>query len=355
MATRLTPLPGDDPARADTSCLPNPPGLTRRRLLAAAVGCIGSTAFATVGPAQGQAPAGGFPNRPITLLVPWPAGGATDLTMRLLAQAASRELGQNVVVENRAGAGGTMAMPVLQQAAPDGYTIAQIPQPVFRAPWTHKVLWDPVRDVTPILQLSGVTFGVVVPAASPFRHFDELFEWARRHPGQLMVGTNGIGTTPHVVMDELMRRRGLDWVHVPYKGTAEQMVAVASGQLMVGINSNGFAPFVDSGQLRLLVTFGEQRARRWPEVPTLRELGHGIVAMSPYGLGGPRGMSPAVVERLHQAFKAAMHDPVHLAELRKYDQELAYLGPEEYGRAMREAYRQERLAVERMGLARTGG
>lgn len=326
------------------------PDPTRRRLLAAmAAAGLGRAAFASSGAGDAAA---GFPSRPITLLVPWPAGGATDLTMRILATAAGRHLGQNVVVENRAGAGGTLAMPLLQQAAPDGHTIAQMPQPVFRAPWTQKVLWDPIRDTTPILQVSGVTFGVVVPAGSPFRHFDDLFEWARRHPGQLTVGTNGVGTTPHLVMEELMRRRGAAWTHVPYKGTAEQMVAVASGQLMVGVNSTGFAPFVESGQLRLLVTFGEQRSRRWPQVPTLKELGHGIVAMSPYGLAGPRGMSPAVVERLHQAFKAAMHDPAHIAELQKYDQELAYLGPEDYGRAMREAYAAEKRAVERLGLAR---
>ncbi|MFM2121059.1 MAG: hypothetical protein RL722_2527, partial [Pseudomonadota bacterium] len=110
-----------------------------------------------------------FPTRPISLWVPWPAGGGTDLTMRLLAQLASSQLNQRVVIENKAGAGGTLAMPVLQQAQGDGYTLAQVPQPVFRAPYTQKVLWDPIRDTTPIIQVSGVTFGVVVQAGSPFR------------------------------------------------------------------------------------------------------------------------------------------------------------------------------------------
>jgi tripartite-type tricarboxylate transporter receptor subunit TctC len=133
------------------------------------------------------------------------------------------------------------------------------------------------------------------------------------------------------------------------------MLAVSSGQVMVGVNSNGFAPFVDGGQLRLLVTFGERRTRRWPQVPTLKELGHGIVAQSPYGLAGPAGMAPDVVRTLHDAFKAAMHDPAHVAELAKYDQELAYLGPEDYGRAMRAAFEAERRTVERLGLARKTG
>ena len=291
-----------------------------------------------------------FPSRPITLWVPWPAGGATDLSMRILAAGAARQLGQPVIVENRAGAGGTLAMPVLQQAAPDGHTIAQLPQTVLRAPWMHKLTWDPIRDVTPILQVSGTTFGVVVPAASPFRDLDALLAFAQAHPDELTVGTNGVGTTPHLVIDELMCRRGARWLHVPYKGTAEQMLAVASGQLMAGVNSTGFAPFVDSGRLRLLATFGERRTHRWPQVPTLKELGHGIVAISPWGLGGPRALSPSVLERLHQAFHAAMHESAYRAELGKVDQELAYLGPAAYAQALREGYRSEQQLVERLGL-----
>ena len=123
-----------------------------------------------------------FPSRPVTLWVPWPAGGATDLTMRILADGAGRQLGQKMLIENRGGAGGTLVMPVLQQAAPDGYTIAQLPQPVFRAPCTQKVGWDPIRDTTPIIQISGVTFGIVVPASSALRSVDDLFDFAATTP-----------------------------------------------------------------------------------------------------------------------------------------------------------------------------
>jgi tripartite-type tricarboxylate transporter receptor subunit TctC len=326
----------------------------RREHRRALMGLLGALALGPAwGAALAQAPQR-YPLKPITLWLPWPAGGATDLTFRVLAEGAARRLGQKVLVENRSGAGGTMAMPVLQQAAPDGYTLAQLPQTVLRAPWTRKVLWDPIRDTTPILQLSGVTFGIVVPAASPFKTLDDLFAHAKAHPGMLSVATNGTGTTPHVVMDDLFGKRNLSYIHVPYKGTSEQMLAVAAGQVMVGVNSNGFAPFVDSGQLRLLVTFGEQRTRRWPTVPTLKELGHNIVATSPYGLAGPAGLQPEVVQVLHQAFKAAMNDPAFVAELARYDQEPAYLPPEEYARSLRAAYEHERVVVERLGLAQKG-
>ena len=324
----------------------------RRRQLLGLLPALASVSL--LGPAWGAALAQApqrFPTRPINLWLPWPAGGATDLSFRVLAEAAARQLGQKILVQNRGGAGGTLAMPILQQAAPDGYTLAQMPQTVLRAPWTRKVLWDPIRDTTPIIQLSGVTFGIVVPAPSPLRNLDDLFAYAKAHPNSLTIATNGAGTTPHVVIDELFGKRGLSYIHVPYKGTAEQMIAVSSGQVMVGVNSNGFGPFVDSGRLRLLVTFGEQRTKRWPTVPTLKELSHGIVASSPYGIAGPAGIPPAVVQVLHDAFRIAMNDPEHLAELALFDQELAYLGPEAYGRALRAAYEHERSVVDRLGLA----
>jgi tripartite-type tricarboxylate transporter receptor subunit TctC len=324
--------------------------IARRRLLLGAAATLAAAPWV-----RARAAEGAFPQRPISLWVPWPAGGGTDLTLRLLAELAGRQLDQKVVIENRGGAGGTLAMPVLQQAAPDGYTIAQMPQPVFRAPHLQRVSWDPIRDSTPILQVSGVTFGVLVPAASRLRSVEDLLAFAAAHPGELSIATNGIGTTPHVMLDELFARRGLGYIHVPYKGTAEQMVAVASGQVMAGVNANGFAPYVDSGRLRLLATFAAARTRRWPDVPTLHELGHGIVAMSPYGLAGPRGMPEGIVRTLHDAFKAALFDPAHVAELAKFDQEVAYLGSADYGRSMRESFAAERRAVERLGLALAPG
>jgi tripartite-type tricarboxylate transporter receptor subunit TctC len=320
---------------------------SRRRWLTAA----GALALGAggLGRAQASVP---FPSRPITLWVPWPAGGATDIGLRLLAELASHTLGQPIVTDNRAGAGGTLAMPILQQAAPDGYTIAQMPQPVFRTPFVQKVMWDPIRDVTPIIQISGVTFGVLVPASSAFHTLDDLFAYARAHPGELSIATNGVGTTPHLVLEDLFTARGMSYIHVPYKGTAEQINAIMSGQVMAGVNSTGFGPSVDSGRLRLLATFASERSKRWPQVPTLRDLGFDIVAMSPYGLAGPRGLPEPIVTTLHDAFKRALFDPRFAQEITKYDQEIDYLGPEDYARSCREIYARERINVDRLSAPR---
>jgi len=296
--------------------------------------------------AQADEPA--YPLRPITLIVPWPAGGSTDISLRFLAEEAGKRLGQNIIVENRPGAGGSMAMPLLQTARPDGYTLAQMPQPVFHIGHRQKTLWDPIRDTTPIIQISGYTFGVVVPMASPFQSMADILKWGRANPGLLTVGSNGIGTTPHTAMEELMKQQGIGYIHVPYKGTTEQMLAVSSGQLMVGVNSTGFAPYVETNKLRLIATFGERRSKRWPDTPNMKELGLDIVAMSPYGIVGPKGLSPQVVQILHAAFKAAMHEPIHRNEIAKYDQELTYLGPEDYGKFMREAFATEKRALDRL-------
>jgi len=320
---------------------------TRRALLGAAASSVAVPAFAF-------AQAASYPARAITLVVPWPAGGQTDITMRLLADLASRQLGQPMIVDNKPGAAGTLVGPAMHNAAPDGYTIAQLPLTLYRAPLQHKVSWDPVRDITPVIQISGVTFGIVVPADSSFQSFADIVAWGRAHPGLLTVGSTGVGSTAHLAMEDVLAREGVTYIHVPYKGTADQMLAVSTKTLMVGVNSNGFAPYVDLGKLRLLATFNAARSKRWPLVPTMRELGYtDAVYTSPYGIGVPSGVEAGIVRKLHDAFRIALFDPVHLRELAKYDQDPEYLNTADYGRYVRDVTARERLLLARLGLATT--
>lgn len=319
------------------------------RLLALAGGAVSSLslpeAFAAVGAAEA------WPTRPITLIVPWPPGGGTDLSMRVLAEEASARLGQPVVIVNRPGAAGTMVAPLLKAAAPDGYTIGQLPVTVLRHALMHRVAWNPLQDMTPILQISGTTFGLLVPAASAWTSVQDLLNWARAHPGELLLGSTGVGTTPHLAMEELLQDRGIRYTHVPYKGTTDQMLALAGGSIMAGMNSTGFAPWVEQGKLRLLGLFSDKRSPRWPEVPTLRELGiDKAVYRSSWGIVAPTGTPAATLEILHQAFRQAMFTPRHLAELARYDQEPDYLGPADYRAALAETLARERRLLERLNL-----
>lgn len=294
-----------------------------------------------------------FPTRPITLICPWPAGGSTDVTMRALAEATAKHLPQPIVVENRPGAGGTLGIVALKSAQPDGHTVSQIPLGAFRIPHTQKVSWDPLADITYIIGITGYTFGVVVPANSPFKTFKDLVEWARANPGKLDYGSTGTGTSPHLTMEELALQQGLKFNHIPYKGSADLMTAILGGQLMAAADATGFAPHVEAGKLRLLVTWGERRTKRWPDVPTLKELGYGIVSNSPYGLGTSRGVDPAIVRILHDAFKKGLEDPKHLATLERYDQDVWYRSSADYAEYARETFARERALMEKLGLART--
>lgn len=293
----------------------------------------------------------GWPLNPLTLIVPWPAGGATDLTLRILCDEAEPQLGQRLVIVNRPGAGGTLVAPALKAAEPDGYTIGQLPITVFRHALMNKVPWDPVKDLAPIVQVSSTTFGLLVPADSHWTSLDEMLDWARQNPGALLMGSTGIGTTAHLAMEEILLEQGIAYVHVPYKGTADQMLAIASGQLMAGVNSTGFAPWLDQGKMRLLAIFSAQRSARWPGVPTMRELGFSrSVYASPWGLAAPRGTPAPIVKLLHDVFYTAMHSERHKAALARYDQHLDYLATQAYAQAILKTVAHEKLLLRRMNL-----
>jgi len=291
-----------------------------------------------------------FPSKPVVMIVPWPAGGSTDICMRALAEATAKYLGQPIVVENRPGAGGTLGAVALTNAKPDGYTITQIPLSVFRLPHLNKMPFDPMTDITYIIGISGYTFGVAVRSDAPWQSWNEFITYAKANPDKISFGTPGANTSLHITMEEIAWKQGIKWIHVPYKGNAENMSALLGGHVMAAADATGWGPFVDTGKMRLLVTWGEQRTKRWPNVPTLKELGYGIVSSSPYGIGGPKGMDPQVVKVLHDAFKKGSTDPVHLSVLEKYDQELWYRSTEDYARYARETYAAEKATMERLKL-----
>jgi tripartite-type tricarboxylate transporter receptor subunit TctC len=305
---------------------------------------LGAAVFALAAGATAQP----FPTKPVTLICPWPAGGSTDITMRALAEATAKYLGQQVIIENKPGAGGTLGAVALLNARPDGYTVSQIPLGVFRVPHLEKTAYDPLKDFTYIVGISGYTFGVVVPADSPHKTFNDLVAFAKANPDKIAYGTPGQNTSLHVTMEEIAWKQGIKWVHIPHKGNAPNMLAILGGQVNAAADATGWGPHVDAGKLRLLVTWGDKRTKRWPSVPTLQELGFGIVSNSPYGLAGPKGMDPKIIQVLHDAFKKGAEDPIHLAALEKYDQDLWYRSSEDYAKYARETFDAEKATMERL-------
>ena len=299
----------------------------------------------------GRAQVQDFPVRPVTLIVPWPAGGTTDIGMRALASATERQLGQSIVIENRPGGSGTLGPAQMAATAkPDGYTIAQLPITIFRFPFMTKTTFDPAQDFTYIVGVSGYTFGVVVKSDAPWSTFSELLTDAAARPSQITYGTPGAGTSLHITMEQIAKQRGIKWIHVPFKGSAETSNALLGGHIHAVADASGWAQLVNAGQFRLLVTWGAARTRSWPTVPTLKEIGIDMVSNSPFGIGGPKGMDPSIVKILHDAFKKGMEEPSYAAAMAKLDQELFYLSSDDYRRfAMNQIAEAKRFVAE-LGL-----
>ena len=297
--------------------------------------------------------AAGFPERPIRLIIPWAAGGSTDTQMRAMAEIAGRHLGQPVVIENRPGARGTFAAATLHtQAKPDGYTIGQIHQGVLSHPFmTKSATWDAAKDFDYILGITGYLSGLVVRAEAPWPDWRSLMDYMRANPGRVSVGTSGVGGASHLVMSQLMEREGVTMLHVPYRGVAETTVALLSGQVDAVADSSGWAPHVDAGRMRLLAIWANERAKRFPDVPTIKELGHDIGGIAPYGLAAPKGTDPAVIATLHDAFKAALFDPQHLAVLERYDMPVLYMTGEELRQWNAARIPVERDLIRRLGIS----
>ena len=322
----------------------------QRRQLLQSTAALAAPALGALGSAFAQPQ--GFPVRPIKLIVAFPAGGPTDITMRALADNASKILGQPVIVENKPGAGGSLPAQQLQTSAADGYTLAQIPLGVFRLGYTTKINWDPVKDIVYVLNVTGYAFGIVVPTDSPFKTWADFVAYAKANPGKLTYGSTGTLTSPHLTTELIAQKAGIELQHVPYKGSADLMLAVLSGQLMAAADSTGFAPQVEAGKLRVLNTWGEKRLDKFPNAPTLKELGYDIVQNSPFGLGAPKGTPPDVVKRLHDAFKKAMEEPSYVTALGRYDMAPNYMGSADYTRFAQETFLREKALVEKLGLGK---
>jgi len=293
-----------------------------------------------------------FPTRPIKLVIAFPAGGPTDITMRQLADNASKILGQPIVVDNKPGAGGTLPAQALQTAPPDGYTIGQIPLGVFRLPYTTKINWDPVKDISYVINVTGYAFGIAVPGDSPFKTWNDFVAYAKANPGKLTYGSTGNLTSPHLTTELIAQQLGIQLQHVPYKGSADLAQAVLGNHLMAIADSTGFAPLVESGKLRVLNTWGEKRLAKFPDAPTLKELGLDIVQNSPFGIGAPKGTPPEVVKKLHDAFKQAMEEPSYLAALGRYDMLPIYMSSADYTKFAQTTFTREKALIEKLGLAK---
>jgi tripartite-type tricarboxylate transporter receptor subunit TctC len=253
----------------------------------------------------------GYPSRPVRIVVPSPPSGGTDIIGRVLAQHFSRALGQQFVVENKAGAGNMIGIEAVARAAPDGYTLLMVPSTLaLNSVLYKKVPYDPVRDFAPVTLAAIAPNILIVNTALPAKSLAELIALAKRKPGALSYGTPGVGTSPHMAMELLNSMAGIDIQHVPYKGTAPALTDVMSGQIAAMFaNALTARPQIDSGRVRALAVSGPKRIEALPNVPPVADTVPGYEAMQWYGLVAPAGTPPAIIARLNaEALKALRSD-----------------------------------------------
>jgi len=272
-------------------------------IMIAALACIAAT----------QAFAQPYPSKPIRLVVPFPPGGAVDFYARVVQGPLSEALGQQLVIDNRAGASGMIGADIVAKSAPDGYTLllGNIASLATNVGIYSKMSYDPVKDFTPIMHTVDVNYVLVVHPSVPVHTVAELIAYAKANPGKLSYGSAGSGSLPHLAGELFKSLTGTNMIHVPYKGGGPMVTDLVGGtvQLVIADQAN-LMPFVKSGKLRALAVASPQRSALYPELPTIAEAGvPGFQAVAWNGLVGPAGLPPDIVKRVHDAFAKVMAMP----------------------------------------------
>jgi tripartite-type tricarboxylate transporter receptor subunit TctC len=280
------------------------------RALTSGLLTFGSLALCLLALMPVGAHAADYPNKPIRVIVPYVAGGAADITARVIAQKMSISMGATLVVENKPGANGMIGTDFVAKSAPDGYTLlldASGPLVVNPALYA-RTPYDPVKDLAPITQITSYQYVLVVPRQSPIHGLDDLVAQARARPAQLSYGSAGVGAGGHLAGELLAQMTGTQLVHVPYKGNAQALTDVLSGQLSFTFDTVvTAAPHIASGRLRAYAVSGPHRSGVLPGIPTMEELGYkGFEVTQFQGLLAPAGTDPKIIARLQdEAVKAA--------------------------------------------------
>jgi tripartite-type tricarboxylate transporter receptor subunit TctC len=299
------------------------------------------------GKAQGK-----YPSREINVINGAGVGTSVDLIGRALCNAASKILGQPMIIMNKPGAGTALALGSLKNSKPDGYDLGLLLSGALYGQHLREVPYDLNKDFTYVIQCLEFQQGVLVKSDSRWKTLNELVEYAKANPGKIRVSIPQIGMVQHLVMERLSMKSGAKWIYIPYDGDTSAITAALGGHVEVLCASSTWVPNVNAGQLRLLAVCGggEKRMPRYPNIPTITELGYEITAPTFYSIGGPKGLPNQVVDTLHKAFKKAMEDPDFIKLVEKFDYRIVYRGPEEFTRYLAEINENVGGLVRKLGL-----
>jgi len=294
---------------------------------------LGLCATALVALGAGAAQAQDYPNRPIKLIVPWPAGGGVDTSARMIAEPLSQRLGQPIVIENKPGAAGNIGTALAANEKPDGYTLLQASlSPNAVNPHLYKNLgFDPVNGFEFVARVYTVPSFLVVPVSSPAKTAQDLVAIAKKDPGKLNFGSGGVGSSQHLFGVMFNKAASIDVVHVPYKGTSPAEAALVGGQVDYMLNPPTALAFVNAGKLRALGVASPSRSAAMPDLPTLDEQGiKGVYTSTFYGVMAPAKTPKAIVDRLNKEIVAILKTDEMKARLAKLAADPGTESPEEF-------------------------
>jgi len=280
-----------------------------------------------------QAQTGKWPDKPVRMVVPFAPGGGTDTIARMVAPGLSQEFGQQFVVDNRGGAGGTIGTEILVRADPDGYTIGLVASSYATAPVLYKLPYDPIKGIKPVSMTDVGPFVLAVHPSLKAANVKELIALARAKPGSLNYGSSGNGSTLHLAGELFGQMTGTRSVHVPYKGTGPAVIDLIGGQIQfIFANGPSVLPHVKAGKLRAIAVTTPRRSPVMPDLPTVSDFVPGYLATSWHGMLAPAGTPKAIVSRLNQALSRILKLPILQEVLHKQGLEPTHSTPEEFSR-----------------------
>ena len=294
-----------------------------------------------------------YPAKPVRVIIPYPPGEAPDIIARLISPIMSERMGQQFIVDNRAGASGQIGLELIKNARPDGYTIGMGQGGNLAvAPHTYKTLpYDALKDFAPIALNATNYLAVVANPNTPFKNAAEMIAWAKAHPGKLSVATNGEGGFPHLAFELLASMAGFKFLHVPYKGASQIATDVMAGQVQVGIGSyTGLAPHIQSGRLRLIAVTNPVRVPDKPNLPIFADVVPGYDMRGWFGYVAPAGTPQPIVQRLNEAINYAMKQPEVAAKLTALGLIIVDESPEYFGKFIKSEYDKYGKVVHSIGF-----
>ena len=256
-----------------------------------------------------------YPDRPITILVGFVPGGSMDLSTRALAKSAEKILGQSVIIENKPGGTGTVALAALLSQKHDGYTLCGTPSSVLIRVSQQQVPFKPFTSFKPVIGFTEPQLGIVVKSDAPWKTLKDLAADAAKHPGKFKYATTGVGSTTHAAVEEIAAKDRLQLIHVPYKGSMEALTALLGGHVEFASLTSELVPVVKAGQARLLAVMSEKRSPKYPAVPTMKELDYDFANDAVFAIVAPSDIDPAIVKKLEDAFAAAAKSKDYLETL----------------------------------------